>query len=572
MNPKDEPVNPMGSGAAGLLQERLLLRTLVDNLPDCIYAKDTAGRKTLANQADLKILRRASEAEVLGKTDFDFYSREEATRFFADDQAVMQTGQPVVDREESFVGEDGRPRWLLTTKLPFRDHAGKIVGLVGIGRDITTLKEAQAAQRESEQRLQQILKHADCMVWQSDVTRAGDDIQWKRFEVPASGLYESIFGVSRHSDDRALWTLVNVPDLPEMGRRCKQALFGGASGYTQEFRVVQPGKTIWLQERVSITTIAPGQWNLVGVITDVSRQHEAEQKVAALNRELVTASRTAGMAEVATGVLHNVGNVLNSVNVSAELVAERLRASKVDGVSKVARLLQEHGAELARFLTEDERGRKVPAYLGQLAGHLEQERTQLGEELDGLARNVDHIKQIVAMQQNYARASGVVETVVLSELVEDAFVIHGGAYARHGIEVERQYEPIPSVSVDKHKALQIVVNLLHNAKYACDSANRPDKRVTVRIKASGEGRVKIEAEDNGVGIAPENLTRIFSQGFTTRPGGHGFGLHSGALAAKELGGSLTVHSDGVGHGARFTLELPLKPPAAEKAPAAAKAG
>ena len=174
------------------------------------------------------------------------------------------------------------------------------------------------------------------------------------------------------------------------------------------------------------------------------------------------------MAEVATGVLHNVGNVLNSVNVSAGIVAERLRTSKADGVSKLARLLREQGSNLAHFLTEDDRGRKVPAYVDQLAEYLAQERAELDKELKGLMLNVDHIKEIVAMQQNYARVSGVVEKVNLSEMVEDAFKIHGGAYARHGITVERDYDKLPTMSVDKHSLLQIVVNLLHNAKYACE--------------------------------------------------------------------------------------------------------
>jgi signal transduction histidine kinase len=261
--------------------------------------------------------------------------------------------------------------------------------------------------------------------------------------------------------------------------------------------------------------------------------------------------------------LHNVGNVLNSVNVSAGVVAERLRTSKAEGVAKLARLFQDQGANLIHFLTEDDRGRKVPAYVVQLAKHLAQERAELDRELKALILNVDHIKEIVAMQQNYARTSGVVEMVNLSEMVEDAFKIHGGAYARHGITVERDYDTLPTLSVDKHALLQIVVNLLHNAKYACEASNRPDKRVTVRAKVAGPDRVKVEVADNGIGIAPENLTRIFSQGFTTRKGGHGFGLHSGALAARHLGGTLTVQSDGVGCGATFILELPRQPPPAE---------
>jgi signal transduction histidine kinase len=303
---------------------------------------------------------------------------------------------------------------------------------------------------------------------------------------------------------------------------------------------------------------------LIGIGRDITSLKEAELKMDVLHRQLLQASRSAGMAEVATGVLHNVGNVLNSVNISAGVLAKRLHASKIDGVAKLARLLREQNASLAHFLTEDERGRRVPAYLEQLAEHLEQERVEMGAELNGLILNIDHIKEIVAMQQNYAQVSGVVETVELPELVEDAFKIHGGAYVRHGITVTREYEKVPTVLVDKHTVLQILVNLLHNAKYACDASNRPDKRVTVCIRAAGQERVQVEVADNGVGIDPGNLTRIFSQGFTTRKGGHGFGLHSGALGAKQLGGSLTVHSDGVGHGATFILELPIQPQQAEQ--------
>jgi signal transduction histidine kinase len=264
---------------------------------------------------------------------------------------------------------------------------------------------------------------------------------------------------------------------------------------------------------------------------------------------------------VATDVLHNVGNVLNSVNVSAALISERLRESKTTGVAKLAKLLLEHSAELGRFMMEDKRGREVPSYLEQLAKHLDRERHDLRDELKNLTVNIEHIKEIVTTQQNYERIAGLTESVTLPELMEDALRIHGAAYTRHGLTVAREYESLPAISVDKHKVLQIVVNLLSNAKYACDDGSKKEKQVIVRLKPAGEGRVKIEVADNGVGIAPENLTRIFAQGFTLRKGGHGFGLHSGALAARDLGGSLSVHSDGLGRGATFILELPITPPA-----------
>ena len=217
-------------------------------------------------------------------------------------------------------------------------------------------------------------------------------------------------------------------------------------------------------------------------------------------------------------------------------------------------LFREHAHDLGAFITEDPRGKHLPAYLAQLSEHLQAEQAANAGELDSLRSNVEHIKEIVAMQQNYASFGGVKEMVNVTDLVEDSLRLNEGALSRHDVEVVREIDAVPPLNVEKHKMLQIMVNLLRNAKYAChDSAC--GQAADVRV-ANGDGRIKISVIDNGVGIPPENLTRIFNHGFTTRKDGHGFGLHSGALAAKEMGGALTVHSDGVGQGAAFTLELP----------------
>ena len=261
------------------------------------------------------------------------------------------------------------------------------------------------------------------------------------------------------------------------------------------------------------------------------------------------------MAEIATNVLHNVGNVLNSVNVSAGLIVESVKKSRASSLAKVAILLQEHTDDLGAFITNDSKGKHLPAYLAQLADHLVADQEAIVGELDSLRRNVEHIKEIVATQQSYATFGGVKEMIDVVNLVEDSLRINEGAMRRHRVEVIREFEKVPPMNVEKHKILQILVNLLRNAKYACQESDREDKRLTVRV-ADGDGRVKISVSDNGVGIPPENLTRIFSHGFTTWKNGHGFGLHSGALAAKEMGGSLSVRSDGPGQGATFILELP----------------
>jgi len=228
-------------------------------------------------------------------------------------------------------------------------------------------------------------------------------------------------------------------------------------------------------------------------------------------------------------------------------------------------LLDTHAADLGAFVSSDPHGKNLPAYLRQLHERLQQEQKTVLAEVEALRGNIDHIKDIVAMQQSYATYSGVTEVVELSALVEDALRMNSSSLHRHDIQVVREFEKIPCVSVDKHKLLQILVNLVRNAKQACDDSGQTEKLLTFRV-SNGHEHVRVAVTDNGVGISPENLTRIFAHGFTTKKGGHGFGLHSSALAAREMGGSLRAQSDGPGRGATFTVELPLapsQPPAGE---------
>jgi signal transduction histidine kinase len=218
--------------------------------------------------------------------------------------------------------------------------------------------------------------------------------------------------------------------------------------------------------------------------------------------------------------------------------------------------MRAHEPDLGNFLANDPKGKQLLDYLGNLATNLEQDRQDCLREAGGLVNNIIHIKEIVAMQQGYVKALGVVETVKVTDLVEDAIRMNDGAMIRHSVKVVREFAEVPPILAEKHKILQILVNLIRNAKYACDEAGRSDKQITLRI-TGGEKCVKISVIDNGIGIPPENLQRIFNHGFTTRKEGHGFGLHTSANAAKEMGGNLLVSSAGVGQGAEFSLELPL---------------
>ncbi|MDB6112686.1 MAG: sensor signal transduction histidine kinase [Pedosphaera sp.] len=294
-----------------------------------------------------------------------------------------------------------------------------------------------------------------------------------------------------------------------------------------------------------------------GISKNITAIKDSEAQLKKAHEQLLTTSRLAGMAEVATSVLHNVGNVLNSVNISSSVVSEKVRNSKVVNLAKAVALMQSHAADLPGFFAHDPQGRQLPAYLDKLATHLTEEQAGMLEELASLVSNVEHIKEIVAMQQSYARVSGLLETLSVVDLVEDALRMNAGAMERHQVRVIREFSPVPPMLVEKHKVLQILVNLIRNAKYAVDDNQNEDKRMTLRVTSDGDDLVQISVIDNGVGIPAENLTRIFNHGFTTKKEGHGFGLHSGALAAKELGGALSVHSDGPGKGATFTLKLSM---------------
>jgi PAS domain S-box-containing protein len=381
----------------------------------------------------------------------------------------------------------------------------------------------------------------------NDATRIGNPAYARISGVSQEqGRVPGAYGLVTHPDDRASQAVLH-----------RQLAAGEIDHYQIEKRYVRPDGSFCPAELTIRIFRDPvtGETQEIGMLTDLTERKRSQQELEKMHHQLVDASLHAGMAEVATGVLHNIGNVLNSVNVSAAVVTENLRRSKAANLAKLSALLEEHSADLATFITTDPKGARIPRYLGQLATELAAERQSSVNELSLLQKNIEHIKDIVSTQQTYAKVSGLVESVSVSSLVEDSLRMNASALVRHGLEVVRDFQADPVISTERHKILQILINLIRNAKYACDDSNKPDKRVTLRILEHA-GRVQIIVADNGVGIPAENLTRIFSHGFTTRRDGHGFGLHSGALAARELGGTLTAQSDGPGLGAVFTLELP----------------
>jgi len=284
---------------------------------------------------------------------------------------------------------------------------------------------------------------------------------------------------------------------------------------------------------------------------------ERTEELKELNSKIATIARSAGMAEVASGVLHNVGNVLNSVNVSASILRNQAKSGKAENIQKLAKMFSDNRDNLSDFLEHDEKGKLIIPYIEQLAMQVEKEQEVQVAELDGLSANIEHIKNIISMQQSYAGSMGVIERVQASSVFEDAIKINIDSIKKKSIEIKREYDDDPEIAVDKHKLMQILVNLISNAKHAVENQEKDKKYIVMKLKEK-DGKVCFSVEDNGIGIEEKDLGRLFEFGFKKRVGGHGYGLHHSALSAKELNGSLLVESDGPGKGAKFTLKIPIE--------------
>ncbi|MDY7227357.1 ATP-binding protein [Hyalangium rubrum] len=419
----------------------------------------------------------------------------------------------------------------------------------------TARLEAHAALRESEGKLISLIENTDDLVCSLDaqgrILTANQAVRRLFREPPGP---EPVRG-------EALFRLL-LPESSDVGRqKLAQALGGQRVGF--EVSVAAEGRRqIW---DISLNPVLGAGARPVGVTLfgrDITERKEAELRLGEMHRSLMDASRQAGKAEVATGILHNVGNTLNSVNVSVDLVAERVRNLRLAGLARASAMLRENASHLATFLTTDPRGQHFPAYLRALNEQLFQDQAALMVETEALRERVDHIRAVVNMQQQHARSAQMLEQVPVPQLIDDALRLHGVSFERLGIQVRTEYAVVPTVLVDRHKLLQILLNLLSNARYALVESGREPKQLTLRVELTPEQRLRIAVADNGVGIPAEHLPHLFTQGFTTRKGGHGFGLHMSALTAQDLNGSLSCTSAGRNQGATFTIEFPLVAPRA----------
>jgi len=376
----------------------------------------------------------------------------------------------------------------------------------------------------------------------------GEQVWWSEIMYRIFGRDPASFQPSHEN-----WIMSVHPEDREGIRTSQSAGSRARAARSRRYRIVRPdgsirhvesiGATEWVDQRIS------------GILLDVTDQVEAEQRENALQRQLREISHQAGMAEIAIGVLHNVGNVLNSLGVSHTALRRSMKALRVERLEQTSALIHDHRATLAVFLAEHERGRHLPDYLKALSAQFAADIGSARAEIDAIEQQLQHLRDIVSAQQAYAKVGGQFETVSLQELVESALLVQAPAPA--SFDLVKLYEHVPAVTTDRHKLLQILANLISNARDAVLASATGPQRVLVRIYRESD-HVMISVEDSGVGMSADVIARLWRFGFTTKPHGYGFGMHYCANAAREIGATITAHSDGPGRGSRLIVGLPLE--------------
>ncbi len=464
---------------------------------------------------------------------------------------TTRRGDPMMSTHFRRRDADGSVRDIQMYQRFFYDANGEPVRALGANLDITESFRRQAELEALSIRFSIATRAVQAGVW--EWWERDDKVWWNEMMYTIYGCSPETF--RPHFSE--LVRMIHPDDLPHAQEAWDNVL-NGTEQLQVQFRVRRRDGSIVHLEQVAVlvTDAQTSSRRLVGITLDISNRVAAEQRERLLQRKLREASHQSGMAEVATGVLHNVGNVLNSLGVAASTVQMRLKTSPIDRVERVSEMLRNHRGALAEFLTNNPRGQRVPEYLAALGAELKRENADLLAELAAIGGHVQYLAEIVQAQQTFARVGSAEEAIDVRELAETALTLKGREL--RGIEIRREIpEKMPEVLADPYKLLQILVNFIGNAcdAMAANPEERP-RRMTLRAQIV-DGQLEIAVEDTGVGIARDLVPRIWEFGFTTKAHGHGFGLHSSAVAAQQLGGTIAAESAGVNQGACFRLRIPV---------------
>jgi len=488
--------------------------------------------------------------EAVGRTPGQLLQGPETNREVMARISVALRSRQSVAAELINYTKDGRRYWIGMRIEPLFAADGEFDGFMALQSDITERYEQQQAIEQLTRRFNMATRAARVGVFERDAQ--GGIIWWSAVMWDIFGLDPVTFELSVDS-----WLEVIHPEDRERMREESVGVARNLDALNWQYRIIRPDGEVRHIQSTGAPADLENIKRILGITLDVTERIQAEEREHALQSRLRDNSHQTGMAEIATGVLHNVGNVLNSLGIANSTARRELKSSRLDRLEQATTLLRTNRDRLAEFLTRDERGRHLPDYLPALSAQITSNSRAVQAELETTEQLLHHLSDIVSAQQELARVGGQCESIRLDELVETALLVQDSDLSQ--IQVIREYEEIPPIMSNRHKLLQIVVNLISNARDAIAAGGSEHSRIVVKLVRE-KGHVQLTIEDSGIGMSTEVLSQLWRFGFTTKKNGHGFGLHNSANAAHESGATLTAHSDGVGHGSRFILRLPIENP------------
>ena len=528
-----------------LLNSQQRYRKLYEDTPAMLYASNAQGEIVSVTQHWLTVMG-YNRSEVIGRRATDFFTPE--SHRFALEQVF-----PNFNRDGychsiplQMVQKKGEIIDILFSAIAERDSDGRINRSLAVLVDVTARNRADTALQRKNAEFEAIIRALpDAIIYASCEYNI-------MFVNPG---FNRIFGLEA---EEVLGTpLSTLHADPQQTAQALATPTTKTSAYETDYQrrcgEHFAGQTVTMP----ISDVSGKPLGFLYIIRDVSKYKSDQQERQRLQTQLMQASRLAGQTEIATGILHNVGNALANVNLSISLLSEILTRSRLTGLDRANTLIAQHGNDLSNFLSQHPQGRKLPVYLQTLAKHLHSEHEQLMHEARELHTHIEHVKRIIAQQQNFARGSGnaSLEPTKLDELINEALQFSLSSHPE--IIIKRRFVALPLLLIDRHRIMQILLNLFNNAKQALQQQQSPGQ-IDVDLAQSEPAWLTITVTDNGPGIKTEHLARIFSYGFTTKANGHGFGLHASANTATEMNGSLNCRSDGPGQGACFILRLPYR--------------
>ncbi|MBF0485155.1 MAG: PAS domain-containing protein [Candidatus Omnitrophica bacterium] len=521
-------------------------RALLDNIPDLAWLKDNHGRYIAINKP-FSLLCKVSTDDIAGKTDFDIWPQDQASKFINDDQDVLACGHQKVI-VEPLAGKEGMSRWTETIKTPIRNDRGEMIGIVGIARDITDQKLAQEALQASKEYLSRIIDSVADPIFVKD-----REHRWVLFNKAFCDFMrrkpEEIMGKSDYD-------FFPKAEADVFWKKDEEVFLSGKENVNEESFTDAAGHTMTIVTKKALYADNNGNAQIVGIIRDMTEQKSVQGQLMKAYEELqnaqdrlVQSEKMASIGQLAAGVAHEINNPAGFVSSNLEMLENYIKK-----YLKMFALTDELKAALEKGARDESDA--VMARIKELEKSVHfksivsDSETLLRESRDGMSR----IEKIVSDLRTFSHEDTrwTEELVKIEDVLEIALGIAYNDF-KYRIDLRKDYGNTPQVCCNAQKMGQVFLNLLVNAAQAI--ADKGMIRVRTYDK---DGYVYIEVTDSGCGIPEENLKKIFDPFFTTKPAGKGtgLGLSISYELVKKHGGEIRVSSQ-PGKGTTFTVLLPL---------------